>query len=927
MLQDAMRFGGRYLATDDYLKFAKGEAAVEIWGWSRFMLLANVMHHYQERVPTTPLLRPMQRYELSASGPVDALQCYVGWPAQSVCPPGFVWPAGPKALCLSCLPGSFSAPIASRKQVYECELCFRGQYSAEVASSACSVCPSGTYATGLGGLGCMACGDNHFTVPGAQAESQCNPCDPGTGSCSSCIPGQSQHQAAQPSCDYCPRGHFSSSFNATRCSPCAVGFFQALTGMVTCEPCRRGTYAPNEGSSVCLACTASCILAVDGICGRGCGLNRYWDDAAAGCATCVSGTLNTDNPCALDATDCWAPAAGKFYNGSAVLDCPIGTSANPTFSGCAQCEAGTRFQNGMGCVPCAGGQFSTGLGLSACEHCAAGSFTPSLGYTPSDHISLFGHNTASQGFTACMLCPAGQRGEGGICESCRAGTYSFLEGSSVCSKCAAGTYGADVGSSAPCTLHCEASLSFFSGEGSSACGYCVGGLVANDSCVPCGLGMYGKDQFCQHCALGLVNLQEPYATNSSSCQRCLRATDYAAMDHASCISTPPGFVANAEGTGAIACAAGQYRGANDTACQPCAAGYFAADEASVACVACGLGKYVSEPGQTVCHTCSVGAVADRLASQACRQCDIGYIAGKSGTLCDPCPNNTFGTNGRCERCDELTPYAPAGATVCIPCPDWTVMRLGTCQSCAAGRYMVQSDVGFFCRDCPSGTMTARAGAWQASQCEKCLGGFVVSATKDSCVTCPAGQQKSGEACADCPKGTASSVSSARCEACSAGSYSPGSAASACLMCPEGESSNGTGATACQKCAIGQYAGVKGLTKCLACDGQHFATSTGSVACQGRKWACAEGEYVAVHSDKPDQDNECAPCKPCANNEFMVTAQALQEISLLCPGNLTAPAYKCISNDPEVNPFNFSRANFVEALGQFCLGFRPILLRL
>jgi hypothetical protein len=76
-----------------------------------------------------------------------------------------------------------------------------------------------------------------------------------------------------------------------------------------------------------------------------------------------------------------------------------------------------------------------------------------------------------------------------------------------------------------------------------------------------------------------------------------------------------------------------------------------------------------------------------------------------------------------------------------------------------------------------------------------------------------------------------------------------------------------------------------------------------VTCQSRKWTCAEGEYVAVHSDKPEQDNECAPCKPCGNNEFMVTAQALQEISLLCPGNLTAPAYKCISNDPEVKAFS------------------------
>ena len=899
--EDAMRFGGRSLASDaDYLKFVKG-AGLEIWGWSRFMLLATVAHHYQERVPATPLLRPMRRYELSTGGRVEDLQCYVGWPGQAVCPPGFIWPAGPQALCLSCLPGSFSAPLPpARKQAYECELCFRGHYSAEVASSACSICPSGTYATGLGGLGCTACDANHFTVPGAQAESQCNPCDPGTGSCVSCVPGQSQHQAAQPFCEYCPRGHYSSSFNATRCSPCAVGFFQALTGMVTCEACRRGTYAPNEGSTACLACTASCILAVDGICGRGCGLNRYWDDAASGCATCASGTLNTDDACGLDATVCWAPAAGKFYNGSAVLDCPVGTAATPTFGGCAHCEPGTRFMVGMGCAPCAGGQFSTGLGLSVCDHCPAGSFTPPLSYTPSDHIDLFASGGPAKGATVCTLCPSGQAGEGGTCQDCRAGTYSFLQGSTACSKCAAGTYGADVGSSAPCVLTCDVGLSLFSGEGSSACGFCTGGLVANNSCVPCGLGMYGKDQFCQHCASGLVNLNEPYATNSSSCQRCTRATDYAAMDHASCVQTPPGFVANAEGTGSTACVAGQYRGANDTACQPCAAGYFAAAEGSERCVGCGLGKYTSETGQTGCHTCSVGAVADRPASQACRQCDIGYIAGKSGTLCDPCPNNTFGINGKCERCEEWAPYAPAGATACMPCPDWTVMRLGACQSCAAGRYMVQSDIGFFCRDCPSGTMTPRAGAWQASQCEKCAGGFVASATKDSCVPCPAGQQKSGDGCADCSMGTASSNISARCETCSAGRYSPSGGASACLMCPEGEHSNVTGATACGKCPIGQYAAVKGLTKCLPCDDQHFANVTGSVACQARKWACDDGEFVAVHSDKPEQDNECALCKPCGNNEFMVTAQALQDLSLLCPGNLTAAPYKCISNEREVS---------------------------
>ena len=958
--ESAMQFKGQVLVSQqpltDYTKGTPLSSSSLIQGWSRFMLMGkaptfDLMTHFQETVQLKPLqyagFQPLTMSNNYGGGE----KCFVGWPAHYACPSGFVWVLEPKPFetadilesvltdtiaCLSCLPGTFSSSSADEGGgPYQCQQCDWGEYSADVAATRCGPCPNGTYAEGMANQECQKCDPNHYTNPGAQSRSQCNPCPPGSGKCDSCIPGQFQSLAAQDGCESCPPGSISDSFNAVACTLCPLNQFQARTGMMRCETCPQGTYsAQKEGATACSVCdNKQCKLTVGGVCGQGCGLNQFWDYEATPvpkCVLCSAGTLNTDEPCATSRVSCWTPRTGQFFSSATqqVLKCPEGQGPTDTLDGCEPCAAGTIYVLDRGCVPCAGGHFSSSIGQTQCSDCPAGTYTSESPFYDDHTTVLFTTTTiVPKGNTGCLACEKGHfGGVVGIsaCLPCRAGTYASMMGLSECTKCAIGTMSLAVASPGAVCGTCPANT--YSGEGATGCTECVGGIVNTTSsqCVGCGLGMYefplsDTDRTCIGCGRGLVNLWKTFANSSSDCVRCPIPIAYAGPGGDHCINSTAGNVPNAMRDGSIACAKGTYRGPNDTTtsvCLTCAAGTFMKDMGGTACVACDTGKYAYLNGSTICHTCGPDTVATERGLSTCRSCDPGYMASGDKRACVQCSNNTVSVAGEpCQICIE-PPYAPAGASQCLPCPDWTTFIGDACQTCPAGSYMVHdTDSGYSCISCGGNTINPHSGATSRTECKACGWGYVPNIPERSqCVQCPEGKQPNlndNVTCVLCNPGTFSLHSMAQCAQCSTGQFSSGMGATQCFNCSAGQYSNTTGAVACAPCGPGTYSNGSSSRRCVMCDKSMFTNQSRSTACQNRTVQCSVGEYVMQYTDRPDKDNECMTCDPCGLSDIMVTKNQQYwdnnnndavmnpaTNALLCPGTGLFPQYQCVSNIPE-----------------------------
>jgi hypothetical protein len=887
------------------------------------------------------------------SWPANApLTCAVGWPAHYVCPAGYTWVApNSSALmqerqmlhpsiarlpsniaCLSCLPGTFSPSEGS----YRCMPCMLGTFSASVGGTACEECPSGTYADVYGASACARCSVGHWTYSGAQTVHACNPCSPGTGSCDSCVAGQYQSQSGQARCIACAPGTVASMRNATTCIPCQRRTFQAHSGKAFCDPCPPLQFASAGGTS-CINCAPAkkggCDLAVDGVCGRGCGLNFYWDtqaamrmvtmDTAAAatavdfCVHCPPTTLNAFLTCAAEASACWIPAPGRYYfrrsanaseeeRGDTILFCPDGYDANTMRDGCTPCGAGYASANGSGCVRCDGGRFSASQGATACGLCGEGSFS---------------RGAAS----VCTLCPAGNfsggRGAEG-CDGCSPGAYSNAAGAAHCTPCAAGSWSSTALRDSPCDHTCAGEEGLYSASGATACVYCAGGLTNADGslCTGCGLGRYEGinahtgARACVPCARGMANTGNRFAINSSACIPCPGAAGdderwYASADGSVCLQAPPGFVRSLNGDGSggaynvTPCAIGTSRSSEQGWCVACPPGTWTDTVGQARCVDCKPGTFASEDDADSrgCKSCPQHTIAPNASARLCIQCAPGTDASKGGTACENCPANHFkGVGAGCQRCATNTVSLP-GSEACTACPEWTVLpssqdsallrqllRFSSfgqeeeeqgCVVCPPGYFMQSSfnevtlDVTYFCTPCASGTHTPLHGARTAAACVACNGkGYVPDAYAAACVTCPAGQSSSqtGDLCAPCPPGT-SNRDGLACIPCHAGEYAQRSGTTACTACPMGAFAAGAGGVLCTPCPQGTFAGEVGSVTCATCDADSFSSDTGAARCSARQRQCRAGEYIVVQSATPDRDNACARCDPCPEHAYTVSS--------------------------------------------------------
>ncbi len=962
------------------------------------------MVHYQSIQPPT-LEQVQQRsatpqtLQLSAGASAVLLSppaCVTGWPAHYSCPEGYTW-VGPntsalgagqllpaeegggsfwkgQVACLSCLPGSYtraprtgSSSEADRLRLggpYTCTACLYGAYASAVASTGCVLCPAGSFADAPASTQCQACPLNHYTQAGGATDGgMCSPCAPGTGSCTDCVQGQFQDQAAQSQCHYCPPGTFSNHSNSTACTACAVGTFQPLAGMARCQRCDALHYTPPDvgggGATACVACAApGCALVVGGECGRGCGLNYYYDVQTQPtppnpCVRCAPGSLNAYDHCAQSPDACWQPPPGLYLaearppgggaaGGDVLRACPAGSGPNAARDGCTPCAAGLFSTEGSGCMPCAGGGYSAAASNStACARCAPGTFTPPLLSLNNNNGCLLPDAVAqgrcnAQGRTACLACDNGTfaavAGAWG-CTPCQAGAYASARGAQGCALCAAGTYGTANGSATPCTQRCDAGAGQYSGRGSSACVYCTGGLVnaTSSQCVGCGLGRYEQtfadgSRWCQTCPAGLAQLWTQFARNASMCTPCpLPTIQYAPpqLEGRACVEVDLGHYVAQSGVGFLlnqtACPAGTFRGNGSLGCAACPPGAWSG-EGAAACARCPPGKFRGAADHHACYACAEGTVAADAGASACTPCPGGTEASHSGTACEPCLANAYSLDGMeaCQACSGGLTSKP-GATACGACPPFSVLIAGRCDVCPAGYYMREVwEEGspastFFCRGCPAGTHNARAGGTSAAACIACASPRYVpnraDGTASQCVPCPPGSASDdGVACAPCAPGNYS-AQGLGCARCAPGAFAGTTGATACPGCPPGAYMAQAGATACPLCPPGTFSNGSRATGCTQCAPTTFAPSAGATVCRGRTHACAVGHFVAEHQGDPARDNECVLCQACQPDEYMATTATSAWTSLsfvagsanewqpadVCPGTTTAPSYRCISS--------------------------------
>ena len=869
------------------------------------------------------------------------LKCSVGWPAHYACPNGFVWVApnsselagnarsklppwhAEQVACLSCMPGTFSFASDETKKFkggpYRCDQCRLGTYASGVGSTACELCSIGFYSNVYGATACKRCPQSNYWTEarGAQSIHACKPCRPGTGKCDYCAAGEYQSMSAQDACLPCPPGQISTSVNSSQCTPCPPDHYQDRPGQAACERCPLNSFVSPDKTSCVTCVNGTCDLALNGICGNGCGLNYFWDIGERVCKRCGRGSLNAFHECAKESSACWNAPPWKIVTWDSlnrpgqdlIQDCQVGFQANADKTECVPCAEGFYGVENVGCVKCQPGYFSNSSAATSCSICEPGTFSGILGST------------------VCLNCERGSEAPGFAavsCSQCGPGRYSSSTRSVKCELCSEGTYGKDVGRIADCDQLCDSDDGWFSGRGATACTFCSGGTVQGIECVGCGYGRYASTNpitgtpVCIECGLGLVNLNVTFG-QLSDCVVCDSVTAYAPLNSGgiTCTEAPLGSVPDPTRSAYVPCPRGTYRGEGQKQCVPCAPGTFAGEEGQAECSPCGEGRYAAASGSVACLRCRDNTVSRQIGSTSCESCPAGSISKNLSSSCMPCPPNFFQVDVNCFQCEEGTVAPQPGSTSCERCPDWTIYKIDTktCGVCEPGHYMRPSvfvQGAFECAKCPPGTHNPNPGATNATEsCRSCGPGLVPSWDSASCVTCGTGKYTpDGKVCEDCRPGFYSS-DGVVCQPCPLGEYSDRFQTTVCSKCPSGYFGNGTGQTQCAECGVGTFAAHVGQTSCDICTSElGFSDARGSISCKPRRTSCDVGQYILVHYDKPWLDHQCVDCVPCKENQFVVTidSERLNLIvedsesasvggeAVLCPGNLPFPSYRCIDNE-------------------------------
>ncbi|XP_061449372.1 neurogenic locus notch homolog protein 4-like [Rhineura floridana] len=572
----------------------------------------------------------------------------------------------PEGLCME---GWFCPEGSVSDQNPDC-LCPLGHYC-PTGSPEPKPCPPGKYQDEMGQRLCKACPAGKFCDPDFQTQDPQDNSPGGVAKPLDCLPGYYCLLGTKTARQFpCPDGTFSNQTglsSSKECKPCPGGKFCAKAGLVTPSgPCLPGYY-----------CTLKARVP-----------NPVPDESGDVCP------------------------AGHF--------CPLGSSS-PT-----PCPSGTLLpQSGMlshnACLPCPGGSFCQGEGLSSVSGlCHGGYYCDMMSTRPDQKLCPPGFY-CPKGTGSPLPCPAGSinphsgKWDATDCKLCPAGYFCSGPGKAAPEgECSSGYYCPPGQASATPTSHrCPRGF------------YCLRGSVAP---VACQKGTYQSEEgneSCDLCPAGFFC--EP--SNKSAAIQAPKPC-------------PPGHV----------CPPGTTSGTE----HPCSRGTYgpkagAAEESD--CEPCPAGMYCSSPGL----------------SQPTGLCHQGYYCTRGAV--NPTPIR--------HRVDSVS-FLLTGNDICPPghfCPNGT----GYPTPCPSGSF--SSSLGLKaereCQPCPAGLYCSHSGMYDLSQMAPCNEGYVC--LEGNSAPCPS-DGIHGYRCPrgfHCPEGTGLEIP------CEPGMFSPMVGASTCLPCPAG----------------------------------------------------------------------------------------------------------------------------------------------
>jgi len=622
----------------------------------------------------------------------------------------------------------------------------------------------------------------------ASSGAECRPCDV----CLACRPGKyGVYNNHRPVCIGCGVGNYTNDEGSTICLPIPRGW--SGVGMDgRASPCPAGSAGEisDEGLPLCVTC--------------GPGYFGSWPGFLA-CEACPPGQFsNGTNNIA-----CTATRPGYFQSSSgrnSEVPCPVGT-ANPLFSGAAQCEE------------CRPGSYSNATGSTACTPTAFGRYQSEFGQTLSLPCPEGTHNPWEDGAASCR--------------PCWPGFYASSTGAATCTPTMPGFFqnGFKQTGQIPCPVGMNSPSAV-----AEACLPCRPGTYANSEgtslCLPTAPGYY------QNASGQAVELPCPRGTFNPSdggtkkCDDC-PSGKYGNIEGASgCLRTPPGLYQPLPGkTFPLPCPLGTHNPSTAGAetCELCPPGTFSAKDAASACTSCEPGTYQDGFGETKAIKCPVGNNSPAAGAKVCVACAAGSFSNTPGlSNCIPTPPGYF--------------QATAGETLALPC--------------GPGTHNPGTSGAAECQPCPPGRTTTEIGT---SKCEPApLGRYQPSQGQTVTFACPAGKHSpvvGAEECIPCAPGTYSNtIGVSACTNALPGHYQNESGQKKELPCPAGLYSSRPlgGADLCDPCAQGHWSNLTGATICSRTMAGFFQNVTG----QTQPIPCPVGKYTFL-----EQQSSCFACPP------------------------------------------------------------------
>jgi hypothetical protein len=715
-------------------------------------------------------------------------------------------------------------------------------------------CKPGTYNPSTGSTAstaCLPCTDGSY-CEGFALTAVTGQCDPGY----YCPAGQ---KIKNPIQYICPAGYYCVQ-GSTDKSPCAAGTYQPKQGQTSCLPCPKGYYCPTGTADfISNKCSEGhyCLVSSTTATANACPVGTFNPNLASfsidACVSCTPGKYcpNTGMP---------APS-GLCDPGYV---CPRGsTTKNLAANICAAgyyCPAGSIVQ-----LPCTGGYYCSGAGVSTPIICSAGyyciskatSATPSLGSTGGPCRAGYYCLSGSEAETPCpagTIQPNTLQSESTACTSCTQGYFCnsiAMTGVDSNHECKAGWY-CEAGSiiETPPGKYCVAGKKC--PKGSSSMTTCAPGTyqpqIMQATCVTCPIGFYcsSADPTAKViCAKGRYCLSGTSSVDQYQCAAGTYNNQLGSKSNSACLSCPAGSYCGSAGL--------------DLPTDECSAGYYCPGGASTAtpiATICPRGSYCLA-GSAAPRSCDPGYYCpDQGQSSSTLQCSAGYV-------CIPGSQTATPTNLATQKGEicKAGYYCPIGSFTHTPCPIGTYnaltgrTQLSDCISCDDGKYCEMLAATSVSGDCEEGFY--------------CPGGNVTPRPSD--YICPVGQY--------CPTGSSGPID------CAPGTYNPIRGQAECWVCPAGFTCAGSTADPeqCERgykcpggntpddmipCAEGTYNPYYGQSECTSCP-IGFECPEGSISaspcpagkyCPGgnsRAIVCPDGTYT--DNTKMQREDNCMQC--------------------------------------------------------------------